>query len=469
VSAHRDARMDAPTADGPDPVLAARVAACLPVGAQGYGELLGLLSIESSHAVPSACVTTGARSRLLLNPAFVARHCRSDEHLAMLVLHELHHVLLGHTRLYPRVTPAQNWAFDCLINAQLCRLFPEPRYVGFFGQFAWTARGTARLLGPPRRWRAGGPIPRLAAGAKADPGYGPSRVLLEAAHWRLYDDESVTTEELYRLLARIPGPPGADTAPTLLGNHGPEDADALHPEVLREVRDIVARWPMIDRRSGRDQGGAMARERLTLGARRRAAVAVLRRAIERAAGEPGMGGARRIATVPVEAATPLDDGHDRRAAVQRLLGAEPLLHRGRLLERQRAPMERVAVYLDVSGSMEAVLPALYAALAGCLDKVEPVVRGFSTRIGAISHAQLREGVRLGTGGTEIATVTADLIARRVRRAIIVTDGWVGVIPADHAAALRRCRVRLAVVLTSPGDGAFALRLRLPVFTLPELT
>jgi hypothetical protein len=132
-------------------------------------------------------------------------------------------------------------------------------------------------------------------------------------------------------------------------------------------------------------------------------------------------------------------------------------------------LERVAVYLDVSGSMEAVLPALYAALAGCLDKVEPVVRGFSTRIGAISHAQLREGVRLGTGGTEIATVTADLIARRVRRAIIVTDGWVGVIPADHAAALRRRRVRLAVVLTSPGDGAFALRLRLPVFTLPELT
>lgn len=102
-----------------------RIYACVPVTHQAFGKLLSLLSIEASAQVPTACVSTGTRSRLLVNPAFVARHCRTDEHLAMLVLHELYHVLLGHTRLYPRVTPAQNWAFDCLINAQLCRLFPS--------------------------------------------------------------------------------------------------------------------------------------------------------------------------------------------------------------------------------------------------------------------------------------------------------------------------------------------------------
>ena len=129
--------------------LAERIHACVPVTGQAYAKLLGLFSVEVSDSVPTACVTTGARSRLLVNPDFVARHCRTDEHLAMLVLHELYHVLLGHTRLYPRVSMAQNWAFDCLINAQLCRLFPSARYTTFFTQFTQQASGPVVLLAPP--------------------------------------------------------------------------------------------------------------------------------------------------------------------------------------------------------------------------------------------------------------------------------------------------------------------------------
>ena len=37
---------------------------------------------------------------------------RTDEALWTLVLHELHHVLLGHTRLYERISPLHNLAFD---------------------------------------------------------------------------------------------------------------------------------------------------------------------------------------------------------------------------------------------------------------------------------------------------------------------------------------------------------------------
>jgi hypothetical protein len=37
--------------------------------------------------------------RLLINPQFVEAHAATPERLLMLVMHELHHVLLGHTRL----------------------------------------------------------------------------------------------------------------------------------------------------------------------------------------------------------------------------------------------------------------------------------------------------------------------------------------------------------------------------------
>lgn len=154
--------------------------------------------------------------------------------------------------------------------------------------------------------------------------------------------------------------------------------------------------------------------------------------------------------------------------MQRALGHEPLLFASTLVQRAAVPAERVRVYLDVSASMERVLPPLYAALAGCLDQVEPIVWGFSTAIAPITHAQLRSGVRLTTGGTDIDAVTAHLLRDCARRALVVTDGWVGAIPADHLARMRRERVRLVAAVTGDGDAGFASAAGYPVLRLPPL-
>lgn len=471
--------------------LSDRVWGCVPLTGQAFAALLSLLEVEASDEVPTACVTTGERSRMLLNPEFVGKYCRTDEHLAMLVLHELYHVVLGHTRLYPRVTPAQNWAFDCLINAQLCRLFPHPCHTGFFSQFVGGPAGPGTLLAPPQGWHRDLPEPvarRLRRAAiAADPRLGD-------AHWRLYDDDSITTEELYRLLQSVapasagegaaagepgagestaeagtPDGPGAEAVGdwTLLGNHAGDDG-ALHPDALREVREIVARWPMVDRRSGRDQGRLMERTEVTLGQRRAQAVRALRRGLAMAADRAGAGLARRFTQAAVDTVDPFDAGRDRRASVLRSMGGEPLLHAGTSLARTPSPQERVRVYLDLSGSMDGVLEPLYAALVQVLDLVEPRVHGFSTRIGSLTHAQLRRGVRLSDGGTEIGAVTGHLLASPTRNAVVVTDGWVGRIPDDHLRRLRQRRVRLVAVVTADGDPAFASNAGYPAIRLPSL-
>lgn len=498
-----------------------RVWGCVPVTGQAFAALLSLLDVEPSDTVETACVTTGERSRMLLNPDFVARHCRTDEHLAMLVLHELYHVVLGHTRLYPRVTPAQNWAFDCLINAQLCRLFPQPAYTSFFAQLVGDSDGPGRLLAPPVGWAHD--LPQVRArllrneAVRAAP-------LLGDAHWRLYDDDAITVEELYRLLEKVaettiewqedehtsgerssgeatsteqpardcasgrhstrdassgePPSAGGGCAEsrrrgirppwTLLGDHATDDGGTLNPDVLREVRDIVARWPMVERRSGRDQGRLIERTEVTLGRRRVEAVRVLRRALTRVADRAGAGRAHRPERTTVDTVLPFDTGRDRRAAIVRTLGGEPLLCAGQAVAIAATPLGRVRVYLDLSGSMEGVLPPLYAALAQVLDLVEPRVHGFSTRIGTLTHAQLRQGVRLSDGGTDIAAVTGHLLDGGARRALIVTDGWVGRIPADHLRRLREKRVRLVAVVTADGDPSFATDAGYPVIRLPDL-
>ena len=81
--------------------LTARVLNAIPAGAFEMNALLSLLRIEETDAVPTASVSCERRPVLRINPHFVRRQCRDRRNLFLLVMHEFHHVLLGHTRLFP--------------------------------------------------------------------------------------------------------------------------------------------------------------------------------------------------------------------------------------------------------------------------------------------------------------------------------------------------------------------------------
>ena len=130
-----------------------RIWNAIPVTQQSFLKLLELLEIEITTDVPTACVTTGTFSRLRINPDFAAKNCKTDDKLGMLVMHELFHVLLGHTRLFERITPAQNFAFDAVINSHLCQLFPDNTGISFFRKLYPAADFPFALLRPPDGWR----------------------------------------------------------------------------------------------------------------------------------------------------------------------------------------------------------------------------------------------------------------------------------------------------------------------------
>jgi hypothetical protein len=435
-------------------LLADRVRQCVPLRHPAFGKLLQLLSIEATDAVPTAAVTVGARSRLLINPAFVAERCRTDAHLSMLVMHELYHVLLGHTRMYRRPTLAANWAFDCIVNAQLCRLHPDVEFTSFFSAGA-ASEGLWSLIGPPAGWPA---LPRYASGALGD------------VHRRLYDDAGATTADLFALLDRVAVALDAEGAGRLLGNHGdePQDGDPLHadPELLAEARRIVARWPMVERRGGADDGGAPAWERSDLRRHRAARRAV--RGLLRAAAFGTDGGPWVRHSVETEACTPLPQAGDRRAQLQRAMGAEPLWWQGVLHQEGRQTAGQVTVYLDVSGSMTAWLPVLLEALTASAALVRWPLFGFSTEVHAVTRGDLAAGRFRSTGGTHIACVARHLVESRASRAVVITDGDVQEIPSALAEKLRRARPRVRVGLLDGCDGSFCARLGWPVARMPAL-
>lgn len=435
--------------------LAERIYAAFPVTEPAFLKLLGLLEIEATAEVPTAAVTTGIRSRLQINPAFVAAHCPADVDLTMLVLHELYHVVLGHTRLFPRITPAQNWAFDAVINAQLCQLFPLPRQTALFRRLYPADGFPMALLRPPEGWRT--PEVHWALAGRE-----------WQVHRMLYQDTSVSYRQLYDLLPALAAEAGALATEDLLGDHRHEAE--LPADLAGEVREILARWPMLERRSGRDQGGAVERDAIHRAQARRDAIRVIRTAIVALADVRATGPSAlpRTDWTPLPSVLPYRTGPDRRADLREAAGGTALFHRAELVRRDCLRGERLHVYVDASGSMEAALPGVYAALIPLLDFVDPAIHLFSTRLFDVTHAELRRRRVVTTGGTGIDAVTTHVLAHGVRRAVILTDGWVGTIPSQHVADLNARRVRLGAVITAGGGADFLQPVGGKSWRLPSL-
>jgi hypothetical protein len=105
--------------------------------------------------------------------------------------------------------------------------------------------------------------------------------------------------------------------------------------------------------------------------------------------------------------------------------------------------ERVHIYLDVSGSMAGVLQPLFGATLDCAPLLWPQIHLFSTRVIDITPAQLRAGLCRTTEGTSIDVVAEHIADNHIKRALIVTDGWVGRPAGQHRSTLENTRLAVA--------------------------
>ena len=222
--------------------IAERILDAFPSGSYALSALLRLMDIVESTEVPTAAVECRAQPRLLVNPEFVAQHANTPEKLLMLVMHELHHVLLGHTTLFARVTPVQNFVFDAVINGIVCRMFPGADHTAFFTEFYDAGVFPECLLRPPPGWPDRVVI---APGIRALPS--PACWLVHEVHVALYAAAGASYKEVFDALPRLLKAQAiADV--TLLGGHagdGTPDGQLEHrsPVLFDIVRGIVEQWP----------------------------------------------------------------------------------------------------------------------------------------------------------------------------------------------------------------------------------
>jgi hypothetical protein len=140
--------------------------------------------------------------------------------------------------------------------------------------------------------------------------------------------------------------------------------------------------------------------------------------------------------------------------VLRALGNRPLLYVGSTTVRMLTPVgDKVHVYVDVSGSMNGVIDAVYGAVNDCRDWVYPKIHLFSNSISDATPEEIHKGVVRTTGGTDIGCVAGHIAANKVRRACIITDGWVGKPRGGDLKALTRAKLGVALVgnYSNPND------------------
>jgi hypothetical protein len=435
--------------------LAEQILDAFPSGSYALAGLLRLLDIVATDRVPTAAVECLAQPRLLINPGFVRDHAATPEKLLMLVMHELHHVLLGHTTLFPRTMPVHNFVFDAVINGIVCRMFPRPEYTAFFTDFYSDERFPECLLRPPPGWpgKTRPPTPALLALPEAQ------AARIREVHAALYSKAGASYHEVYELLPKALAGGDADPAGgyitdvPLLGGHGDEtiadgQLERHSPLLFDIVRELVEDWPQPpDPIKGRSLADVLSSTTLTP-QRMPSNRAMLRGLICKVAGSDGAGRIRRLGEDQAEAMSPIPV-LSRRSVVLHALGTTPVLYPVQVAWPRRIPTgAQVHVYIDVSGSMTSVLQALYGAVLDCRALVFPTIHLFSTRIANISLAELRAGKCESTGGTDIGCVAEHMATHRVSRALFITDGWTGKPCGQHLDILSRARLAVAYLGTN---------------------
>jgi len=466
-------KTDTETRDRPaEDQLLLRIMSVFPAGHYALNAFFRLADICLSKTVDTAAVECRSVPRLLLNSDFITAHCRSDEHLFMLVMHELHHVLLGHTRLFQRLTELHNIAFDAVINAILCMLFPDPLYTSFFTGLYKPDVLSDALLRPPEGWPHNPIIPKSLPPA--------IRHLIAT----LYTPASGTFKEVFDALTsqaelqNLFGGQGADGADgqgqdgdgqdgkgqagktVLLGDHSPEgevgrgESAANHPAMFGAVRKIVETWPMPpDPIRGRSIGTELRDIFLERVKPPPAAVTVLKRLVRRMveAAQTGATVKRTPRYDERNVETPLPSCKDRRAMVLDALGGQPLIYRDTLQERRMVKAKGLTtVYVDVSGSTNGYWKLLAAVVRPFVDKRQVRLFAFSEVIDEITPDKLAKGKFRTTGGTDAKCIWEHAAKNGFHKLLIVTDGYVGEPSQEWQHKLKEQSVKIRVALTPEG-------------------
>ena len=380
-------------------------------------------SVGESQSCPTACISSDGVLRY--NPDFTAKHITCDEDLFCLVLHEIMHPMFGH--FIHKGGQIENLAADAVINASISLLFPKASGDGrLFAKF-YKPHGMEGLLRPSSR-------------------------MCDSRYGRLYDtlyksgggDSPLSTGEVIRSL-KILTPAAEVNAVLLLGSHDGHSGDGnglegLSTESLRRIAEnlrMSARQPDIRR------GGYGIRLYQLFLEAIRTHLSIRKALLQKFATKQKVDRFKQGINRPSIGVSPVPLHPSKRDIVLLAAGIAPF-HYHNHAQRVAVKELGLAVYLDVSGSVNAHLPEIVGVLSSLKRELTSIFL-FSNRAVEVPFRTLLAGHIQTTHGTDFDCIAESILERAFDRAVIITDGYAG-LDGGKQAELRKRKLQTLTIL-----------------------
>jgi hypothetical protein len=373
-------------------------------GALGFDSFTAgfIRNIEEAEWCPTSAINK--EGTLVYNPAFVEKYIASQEDLFTLIFHETLHIVFQ-SFIYD-CGPIENLAADAIINAVISQLYSEESGGGNFFRKIYRNEGIEGLLRPGSRMQS----------SRFD--------RLYQALYNSWRRESLTTGEMIQTLKILLH--GESFNILLLGGHflkGEKGGEQATPEVQpvdRETAGRIAEDIKKNIAGGRDAGYYPTISELLMEALE-SRLSIRRALLLSYTTEKKLDRFKEEFRQKHSIVSPIPLYPSKKDLVLLASGLLPVYFHNKL-NRPRQKNHGLAIYLDVSGSVNDSLPEILGILRRLQREVTSVYQ-FSNEVVETSMRELTRGRIATTYGTSFDVVAKSILENAYRKAVVITDGF----------------------------------------------
>jgi len=351
---------------------------------------------EDPHCKTAFISKTGS---LTYNPGFVSKYVKTKEDLFSLIFHEVLHKVFGHFIYHAGLI--ENIAADAIINAVISNIYSEQSCNGELFRKFYPPTGINGILRPAsdmRNSRYTGIYEKLYRNHR----YLPKRTM--------------TTGELIQTMRIL-----ADTktlpAILLLGSHNQNKGSELPAEIISKIAsDVQASIGKKDSKAGYSE----ILEQLFVDILK-SRISLPRKLLERYTTRRKIDRFKELLIEQQRSTSPIPLYPSKRDIVLLASGIWPANFHNRQI-RPNKHDTGMAIYLDVSGSVNEYLPKIIGAISKLKTEVISLFL-FSNRVVEISMKDLIKGNIETTWGTDFDCIAESIIERKFDKAVVITDGY----------------------------------------------
>jgi len=374
---------------------------------------------------PSAGITRDGR--LFYNPEFVAHFVATKEDLFCLIFHELLHPMFGH--FIHGSGQIENIAADAVINAVISTLYCAESNEGSLFTKTHEPRGLDGIMRPD-----------------SEMGHSRYSGVYDKLYHRQYGQtDAISTGELIQTLKILTESEKIESV-MLLGTHGGSGAElenglmGLDPETLGRIAEDIKRSAteaMGSRAGYSDALISMLMEAL------RTHLSIRKALLRRFVTKRKVDHFKELFRERRMAVSPIPIHPSKRDLVMIAAGAYPI-HFHNDISRPQQRDRGLAVYLDVSGSVNDHLPKILGILKGLRREIKSIFQ-FSNKVVETPFESLLRGKIETTLGTDFDCIARSILEHEFEKAVIITDGYASM-NDDLKAQLQKRGVKTLTIL-----------------------